>query len=265
MSMGCGDVRELYFELRHGNVDGPTQGELEAHLLRCAACQEHVEKLDTMLDEALLWQPEAEPLDREALFAGILGELDEEQAPLVVLAPSPRGERRGRMLPWLRITLAAAALVVATMSWPKVILEFVSGESDTIFKELGAVADVSSEVEPEGFVAGAESEVVEAIGERPGPLSLRLNAERALREGSFQEAAGYYEELLGVLPAGDRAGGSIRLNLARIYQVHLQDGARAAEHLRVFAATWPDDPVTPQALAEICLLAPSVEDRHCRH
>lgn len=274
----CDEVRELYFELRHGNVDGATQEGLERHLVGCALCQEHVDKLDGMLDEAILWQPAAAVPDKDRLFEGILGQIDgadkpqradeevqssEEAEDIVVSLPPRRGERRRQMLPWLRIALAAAALVVATMSWPKVIVEFVSGESDTIFKELGAAAEERLE---EGFVEELRPAYgEESVVERPGPLALRLNAERALRDGEFSAAAGYYEELLGVLSERDRNGGSIRLNLARIYHVHLEDGERAAEHLRIFAATWPEDPVTPQALAEICQLAPSEDDGHCRN
>ncbi len=374
MTMDCDHVRELYFELRHGRIDGPTQTEMEEHLLGCVGCRDHLDKLDGMLDEAILWRPSDQPLNRDRLFESILQEVGEKSGSVIPLVdrsserrPMEEPRRSRRAVPWVRVVLAAAALIVATLSWPKVILEFVSGDSDSIFKELGAEdtpflpwepTHESETTLPEKFVGAAQigdalrvfpgpqarwevtadtpwsvelhsgqllielgpipeeleisfpggkartSEAVVLVedtgritalegslyitvdgetsrpllpgehwqgfpegpgGAPAGPLTLRMEAERALRSGQFHEAAEHYEELLTLVPPTDRVAGGVRLRLGRLYSTHLNNPEAGIEHFQWFVRTFPDDPSTPWALAELCDLGEYADlSEYCR-
>ena len=453
--MSCDTARDLFFELRHGRIEKPQHDAFDDHIADCTSCREYVEKLDSMLDEAMLWEPaDAVAIDKNNLFDSIVTGIDNEKNGVVVDEISPvsdngpgqqdpnepldySGHKARRAVPWMRVFLAAAALIVATMSWPLLIVEFMSGESDALFKELAATdgdiyqenggldldlpfelskaplfADSTSvsdsvrvlpgdnarwamEADGKGWEVVAHSgqvlveflprdgetlnfrypggqgsvvgtvfyldadtsevgvvegevnvesddgksatlhsrnawrgEEIHEIGQEqwetltasinpethrqklaelreklaldqkeeseeesaekpaeqaeapvqpaaaqtkpahervPGPAGLRLNAEKALRQRDFQNAARQYEALLEVLPADDRSAGSVRLDLARLYHRHLQDPGKTADHLRYFIQTWPDDTVTPQAIAELCRLVDEPDQEpHCR-
>ncbi|RAL20926.1 hypothetical protein DL240_14725 [Lujinxingia litoralis] len=89
---------------------------------------------------------------------------------------------------------------------------------------------------------------------RPGPATLRLDAEEAMRRRDFQGAARSYERLLNELAPNARAAATIRLDLALLYYRQLGDKAQAIHHLSTFADTWPDDLAAPFAISELCRL-----------
>ena len=99
----------------------------------------------------------------------------------------------------------------------------------------------------------------------PGPATLRLEAEEAMRRRNFSGAAGHYEDLLRLLGPRDRAAATVRLDLALLYYRQLGDERRAIEHLTYFADTWPDDMAAPIAISELCrLLGESrAQSDHC--
>lgn len=86
-------------------------------------------------------------------------------------------------------------------------------------------------------------------------LSRRTEARTAIERGDHAEAARILESVLAELPSGDRAAGSIRLDLARIYINSLNRPQRATVHLRRFVKTRPNDAATPSARRELCRLA----------
>ncbi|TXD35209.1 zf-HC2 domain-containing protein [Lujinxingia vulgaris] len=88
----------------------------------------------------------------------------------------------------------------------------------------------------------------------PGPATLRLEAEEAMRRRNFAKAAAHYEDLLEVLGSRDRAAATVRLDLALLYYRQLNDEHRAIDHLTYFANTWPDDMAAPIAINELCRL-----------
>lgn len=459
MSMECSTIRDLLFELRQGRVDESLRREFASHLRECKACREYCDKLDRMLDEALIWMPAEEPgINRERIYRGVLGELKGDQSgndkrATVVLgdvAPkkgsplrdvsSAREEESGPFAEdwqWDQeataavskkwIFAVAVAAMVALISWPMATFLFDSSVPDTTVQEGLAISDGPSEessrfaealrvsesvrIHPEEgaqwsldaardgwdlrihsgeviveflpkneerlrfsfpggrgevigtvfYVDGDHGEVGVLVGgvqveslqgatvlveedqawregesvaldltrrervgrvvdpdehrrqveelrkarqqeelelasqsdqraevrpvvatnsrgsvpraatnqpveaTRPGPARLRLEAEKALRDRDFAQAAEHYEELLKILPPRDRSAGSVRLDLARIYHRNLGDRERTAEHLRFFIETWPDDSITPQALAELCRIAEEpMKEAHCR-
>ncbi|RDV36315.1 hypothetical protein DV096_19900 [Bradymonadaceae bacterium TMQ3] len=95
----------------------------------------------------------------------------------------------------------------------------------------------------------------------PGPATLRLEAEEAMRRRNFAEAADRYEDLLEVLGPRDRAAATVRLDLALLYYRQLGDERRAIDHLTYFADTWPDDMAAPIAINELCRL---LDDRRAQ-
>ena len=461
-SMNCDTARDLFFELRQGRVEPDQKISFQEHLQQCSACRDYVEKLDTMLDEAMIWEPAAEPdLDRQELFASILGELQQpepsnqsdqlnervSQKSVVSLAARrlPKSsslepeeavfdedlhrwaELQHRRRHLRTLLISAAAVILLAIAWPlllsdllpeqapatapssgldraerlaisdnlrlfpspqarwnlsaadsgwevdlqagSLVIEFLPSQGEELHFQLpeatgkvvgtvfylngdnsevgvltggvqvapaggeerlirdrqawrgGELIDVDPArwqqlqrlVDPEEhnrLLALATSESspdlpqkddsisplatkptpearpspdgapIRAVSsqqasqpspatppkqERPGPTRLRLQAERALRDHDFQRATALYEDLLELLPPADRAAGSIRLDLARIYHRHLDDLESTAKHLRFFVQTWPDDAVTPQALAELCRLVDNpAQEPHCR-
>lgn len=461
MSLECSTTRDLLFELRHGRVEAPMRKEFAGHLEECEACREYVDKVDRMLDEALIWEPARDRrIDRERIFQGV----EAAVAPSAVVALEDRSSREGKQgeerdpsykeepeifrerekMPRGRARrvwplVAAVVLVVAwavegsliddssTQEGNEVVAnaedggekgdagalesqdepQYLSGERlgvanhvklfptegarwrvdstqeglellvvsgevtveflpradealrfsypggrgqvvGTVFyidgdrSEVGVITGAVQMETPEGEYVDVEAdqawregghvaieaprrEAIAALvdleehqaqiaaleraretkraqnepsgaseegravsqpmavnsgterrsrtetGERAvqvedaGPARLQLNAERAVRRRDFEQAAMHYEALLGVLPAADRAARSVRLDLARLYQRHLNQPERTLEHLRFFVETWPEDSVTPQAMAEICRLSvESEEEIHCR-
>lgn len=421
----CTYAQELLFELRHGQIEAQTQTLFEHHLNECSTCRDLGEKLDSMLDEAMLWEPAGAGFDRDALFESILDRLDDggEQTKTTAVSEIIVADQAQAPLPIFRAALTSAALILATLALfhlakssdlepdpppiitaatettaPKVQSDDTALASDDealYFEEVFAISEAlrvlpapqarwSVVATDEGWemmitkgqilveflprhdqetlsfkLPGAQGQVVGTVffldaqtqevgvvtGEvlvsgddqnersvnarqlwhqgqvypidderwsaavavvdpdehqrrlallreirpntsaeepvakpqprpkpatpqkstapvpKPGPVRLRMDAEKALRDREFAAAARYYEELLQILPPKDRAAGSIRLDLARIYHRHLHDSTKTLTHLRYFIETWPDDAITPQAIAELCRLEddPSTE------
>lgn len=80
----------------------------------------------------------------------------------------------------------------------------------------------------------------------------RDEANRLMREGKWEEAAGVLEKLLADLSPTSAGAGAIRLDLARLYLKHLNRPQQAALHLKRFVVSRPRDPATPLARQEYC-------------
>ena len=452
--MNCDTARDLFFELRQGRIEAAQQEAFEAHVAQCSTCRDYADKLDSMLDEALLWQPAQEISDdRDSLFDNIVAEIERPAQPqrsseterLPERNTDDPGPGRTGGLPYL-IGLAAAVAATAAITlfsvqlldspnlseepslaesggdeaqavdevpqmlygpyedhgqaaegirlsealrvipeddarwsldadgniWEltarqgTVVVEFLPRHEEESLRvrlpgvtgvvtgtvlyvdaekteiglvtggvsvspdggepvplqprqswregqiediddvrweelhkavdleaherrrqqlqrqhELVAEAELSQSPDEERPAAddGAQRDSPEAVAsalidENPssrddsnsrGPVNLRMKAEKAMRDRQFDQAAQHYEELLEMLPARDRAAGTIRLDLARLYQYELNNRQRTVHHLEIFADTWPDDALTPRVISQLCRLVDEPDDlSRCR-
>ncbi len=85
----------------------------------------------------------------------------------------------------------------------------------------------------------------------PEPVDLREEAELAMAQRRWQDAANAYESLIR---AGDGSSGT-RLDLARLYLRQLDMPDRALPHLRRFVQDNPSDPVGDSARGELCRIS----------
>lgn len=75
--IGCDTVRDIFFEMRQGRIEPAQQEAFEAHLTHCQACADYANKLDGMLDEALLWQPAQDfSTHKKGLFDRIVADIE---------------------------------------------------------------------------------------------------------------------------------------------------------------------------------------------
>jgi tetratricopeptide (TPR) repeat protein len=95
------------------------------------------------------------------------------------------------------------------------------------------------------------SEEVEEIRPSQAPMDLRAEAETAMAQSRWQDAATAYESLIR---AGDGSSGT-RLDLARLYLRQLDMPDRALPHLRRFVQDNPADSVNESARRELCRIA----------
>lgn len=96
----------------------------------------------------------------------------------------------------------------------------------------------------------------------PAPPDARAEAERAMAERRWNDAAQAYEALI----RSGRGGAGVRLDLARLYLRRLDAPAQAVPHLRAFVERNPTDPVAESARRELCRVSAElgVEEALCR-
>lgn len=244
----CQSTRAQLFELRQGQLEPNAQALFDAHLKDCPLCQDHCEKLESMLDLALLWEPANSLFDQDALFARLCKTLHDNDNHITQIKPlppphtlalaNPLPPKPSKLTP-LQAALPALTLLIACLA---------------SFHLLTNNAEHPSPASPPTAAKADIASPPTIKEDKPGPLRLRMMAEKALRERDFARAAHHYEELLEILPPRDRAAGLIRFDLARIYRRHLHSPEQSLAHLRYIIHTRPDDTITPQAIIELCRL-----------
>ena len=103
MSLNCADVEQLAAEVALGTVSATERAAALAHLRQCQSCQRLIDELSTVADGLLLLTPESEP------------SIGFESRVLTATGASERPERSRRPAsrkPWLRVGVAAAAVLI---------------------------------------------------------------------------------------------------------------------------------------------------------